>query len=273
MTSPDILKQLAELGLSVNQTKVYLSIFKHRSTGVHNISKETNLHRQDIYRILTDLEKKGLIVRKISHPLKVEAFPVEEALKILIASEKNRYAEQIRTLEDRAQQIVYALTEKYQQTEPEKEEPTFILLTKEEAIANLGKLAIEKCRKRYWVATTGDVFLHHTPLRSEVRPVLVKNKVEARVLIHSIKNKEFLERIIKKENMRMGNIAIKYTDKFILKSLAIFDTEVLIAMQTENKPFNVFALRTNEASLLKAFESIFESAWNGPETNIIYPKA
>jgi|WetSurMetagenome_2_1015567.scaffolds.fasta_scaffold02635_7 sugar-specific transcriptional regulator TrmB len=271
MSYPDQLKQLSDLGLSVNQTKVYLSVVRHKSTGVHNISKETNLHRQDIYRILTDLEKKGLIVRKLSHPVKVEAFPIEEAFKGLVASEKNKNAERMRDFEDRALQIAHTLAEKYQQKELEKEETTFDLLTKEEAIANLGRVHIEKCRKRYWVATTGDVFLHYTPLRAEVTPALSEKNVEVRILLHSIRNKDALEKVIKKENVRKGNIAIRSIDKFTLKSLAIYDLEVMIAMEAESRPFSVSALKTNEPSLLKAFESIFESAWNSSETTTIFP--
>ncbi len=269
----ELLKHLCELGLSVNQTKVYLSVFRHRSTEVHNISKETNLHRQDIYRIISDLEKKGLIIRKISYPLKVEALPIEEGFRNLVTIEKNKYTEKMKDLEVRAQHLANILIEKYQQTEPEKEEPTFDLLTKEEAIANLGRVHIEKCRKRYWIATTGDVFLHYTPLRAEVRPTLAKNKVEVRILLHSIRNEDLLEKIIRKEKVRATNITIKRTDEFTLNSLAIYDTEVMIAMQqTENRPLSICALKTNEPSLLKVFEGIFESAWNAPEATTIFPK-
>jgi sugar-specific transcriptional regulator TrmB len=271
MAHQELKERLCELGLSVNQTKVYLSIFRHHITGVHNISKETNLHRQDIYRILSDLEKKGLIIRKLSHPLKVEAFPIEEGFRNLVAGEKNKYTEKMRTIEAKAQQLACILTEKYQQLKPEKEEPTFDLLTKEEAIANLGRVHIEKCRKRYWIATTGDVFLHYTPLRAEVAPALIENNVEVRILLHSIKNKELLEKTIRKENVRKGNIAIQCTDEFMLKSLAIYDSEVMVAMQTESKPFSVSALKTDESSLLKVFESIFESAWNAPNKTTLFP--
>ena len=66
----ELVNRLSQFGLTTNQSKVYLSIIHVGSISAGNISKVTFLHRQDIYKILPKLEKKGLITKTIGKPTK-----------------------------------------------------------------------------------------------------------------------------------------------------------------------------------------------------------
>ena len=80
----DLVLKLESFGFTVNQAKVYLSIVQSGKTRVGNISKGTQLHRQDIYKLLPKLEKMGLITKTIDKPFMIEAIPIDEALETLI---------------------------------------------------------------------------------------------------------------------------------------------------------------------------------------------
>ncbi|MFC1697678.1 TrmB family transcriptional regulator [Nanoarchaeota archaeon] len=54
-------KNLEKMGLTRNESIVYLSLLKLGSTGAQNIIKESELHRSRVYDVLESLQTKGLV--------------------------------------------------------------------------------------------------------------------------------------------------------------------------------------------------------------------
>ena len=94
----DLVEKMTNFGFTINQAKVYLSIVQSGKTGVGRISKNTQLHRQDIYKLLPKLEKMGLITRTIDKPFMIEALPVKKALESIILKEKEKADQRITQL-------------------------------------------------------------------------------------------------------------------------------------------------------------------------------
>ena len=55
----DLVKGLEIFGFTPNQAKVYLSIVGAGSSSVGKIAEASKLYRQDIYKIIPKLEKRG----------------------------------------------------------------------------------------------------------------------------------------------------------------------------------------------------------------------
>jgi DNA-binding MarR family transcriptional regulator len=66
-TQEDLVIKLESFGFTVNQAKVYLCIVQCGKTRVGKIAKTTQLHRQDIYKLLPKLEN-GLITKPLTNP-------------------------------------------------------------------------------------------------------------------------------------------------------------------------------------------------------------
>ena len=58
LSSNELAQKLNDFGLSINQAKVYLSVARLKVGSVSDISRETQLYRQDIYKIMPVLSKK-----------------------------------------------------------------------------------------------------------------------------------------------------------------------------------------------------------------------
>ena len=58
LSSNELAQKLNDFGLSINQAKVYLSVARLKVASVSDISRETQLYRQDIYKIMPVLSKK-----------------------------------------------------------------------------------------------------------------------------------------------------------------------------------------------------------------------
>lgn len=81
-------RALRRLGLSKNEVKVYIYLARTGEHKASEISEALSLHRTETYRILRDLEKRGLISSVFEKPLKFIATSFEKALDILIETKR-----------------------------------------------------------------------------------------------------------------------------------------------------------------------------------------
>jgi sugar-specific transcriptional regulator TrmB len=92
MTS--ISKQLEDVGLTPNQSVVYLSLFRAGESKAGEIIKKTGLHRNLVYRALEDLTNKKLIM--VSRVKGIAVYKVLSPSRLLAdAQEKERAAKQL----------------------------------------------------------------------------------------------------------------------------------------------------------------------------------
>lgn len=95
-------QQFIEFGLSTNETKTYIYLLKNDSKKAIEISRSLNIPRTECYRLLSNLQKKGLVTATYHHPIKFNAIPFEKALKLLTKTEKER----IKNLERKKEALV-----------------------------------------------------------------------------------------------------------------------------------------------------------------------
>jgi sugar-specific transcriptional regulator TrmB len=84
-----------ELGLTYVQARLYLTLVKLGNSGgeVKRICKESNIARQDIYRVLPSLQKLGLAEKIIAKPTLFRAIPIEKGFTMLINKKTSKYNE------------------------------------------------------------------------------------------------------------------------------------------------------------------------------------
>jgi sugar-specific transcriptional regulator TrmB len=86
----EAIQTLTELGLTLSQAKVYLTLLKlDRATG-KALSKHAKEARQEVYRILHELEEKGFVERIIAMPTEFKAITIKNCLRILIEHQKHK---------------------------------------------------------------------------------------------------------------------------------------------------------------------------------------
>jgi len=81
---------LTELGLSNRQARVYLTILKLREAKAKTIADHSLVNRQEIYRIIEDLEQIGLVQRNVCVPITFSATPMAEVANVLLAQKTNQ---------------------------------------------------------------------------------------------------------------------------------------------------------------------------------------
>ncbi len=93
---------LARFGLLKNEIKVYLYLARAGEKKAGEIAEAISLHRTETYRILRDLEKKGILFSVFEKPLKFTAVPLDKAIDLLVDAQKMK----IRLLEKEKENLV-----------------------------------------------------------------------------------------------------------------------------------------------------------------------
>lgn len=83
-------RTLERLGLTTNETKVYLTLLEIGKTPINGIAEKTGLHRRTIYDCLQRLEEKGLV-----------NFVIEEKTRFFNAVDPHRFLVYLKEKEDK----------------------------------------------------------------------------------------------------------------------------------------------------------------------------
>jgi sugar-specific transcriptional regulator TrmB len=79
---------LSRFGLLKNEIRVYVYLARVGEKKAGEIAEAIALHRTETYRILRDLEKRGIVFSAFHKPLKFTAVPLEKAIDLLIDVQK-----------------------------------------------------------------------------------------------------------------------------------------------------------------------------------------
>jgi predicted DNA-binding transcriptional regulator len=83
-------RALSRYGLSSNEIKTYLYLAGVSEKKATEISQTVSLHRTETYKVLRDLEKKGLVISVFGKPFKFAAVPPHRAVEQLLEAQKMR---------------------------------------------------------------------------------------------------------------------------------------------------------------------------------------
>jgi len=89
----EAVQTLMGLELTFCQAKVYLALVPNGSCTAKTISRISKVTRQDIYRLMPQLQKLGLVQKTLSIPTEWKATPIDDGLAILLERKKKQLSE------------------------------------------------------------------------------------------------------------------------------------------------------------------------------------
>jgi sugar-specific transcriptional regulator TrmB len=247
-------KALYRLGLSKNEIKVYIYLARTSEHKASEISEALSLHRTETYRILRDLEKKGLISSVFEKPLKFIATPFEKALDILIETKKMK----ISLLEKKKGNLVDLwLSLPKPETECERKE-VFQVLEGEEQINLKADEILNNAEKEVFVfSSEHDIAnFYHSGLLDKLE-TMSKENINVHLLTnYSPKSCFFIEKVkVKKSKYSLSNSEE-------LPTFILVDDQLLLLIRKDNGKKKVAALWTNYEAFVKALKTLFTELWN-----------
>ena len=71
MSDEQIYKYLQKLGLTKNQAKIFINLLMFSEATVSELQKQVKIQRPQVYNLLNQLQKMGVISVKLTNPKKI----------------------------------------------------------------------------------------------------------------------------------------------------------------------------------------------------------
>ncbi|MDH5483456.1 MAG: MEDS domain-containing protein [Candidatus Bathyarchaeota archaeon] len=256
------LEMLLSYGLTRNQAKVYLAVVRLGYASVAQVSKESKVRREDVYRSLPKLEKMGLVERLLGMPLKIRATPVEEAFSILIKREQDIATKRLEALKANKKNFIERF--KINRFKPKfgEESEEFALISQRDGIISRLLSMIKGARKEIDIICSKNKliqFLHTFP--EPLRKAL-KRGVSFRIVTEMPEYEQITPRILEEYLSPGKALDLKYTSLSSSHFIMVDFNQALVATNTDGSLAENPCLWTNSKSLLSVFQGNFEDFWH-----------
>jgi sugar-specific transcriptional regulator TrmB len=249
-------RALQDLGLTLSQTKVYLTLVSIGNLTARQVSFFAEVARQDIYRILTELHERGLVEKIICTPTKFAALPMQEAISILMECKINETAE----LQNRTRELLQRVATNVKASILE-EKQQFILISEKHTLINRIKKSIKAAKEKIEFTSSAKVFPNIVFTLAEDFKEAMANGVEIRYIVHKSEDTDSWP-----ENVETFTKNPLFKLKTLFNSpdtrCGIFDyKEMFIATYPSRGAFQSPVLWSNNPNLIVAIQDHFEKNW------------
>ncbi|MCW4028697.1 MAG: hypothetical protein NWE92_03520 [Candidatus Bathyarchaeota archaeon] len=150
----DETQALMNLGVSAGQSKVYLALLRlGADSRVYAIAKLSNVPRQDVYRLLEELERLGIVQKTLDHPARFSALSPKDAANMLLERRRNELAD----MEQQAGVFVKQVRPFGNEAPPQSDQ--FFLAREREAVSCSVLKSFEKAERTMRIVTPVAEFL------------------------------------------------------------------------------------------------------------------
>jgi sugar-specific transcriptional regulator TrmB len=248
---------LARFGLLKNEIRVYLYLARAGEKKAGEIAEAIQLHRTETYRILRDLEKKGIVFSIFEKPLKFTAVDLDKAIDLLVDAQKIR----IKLLEQEKPSLV----ELWQSMPQTKQETTkkelFQMLEGEQQVLMKANELLERSQESFQIYASADYLseLYYNDFSDKLKTQA--NKISLNVVTDdSPKSAYFLGQMKWLASQHGVSAAEDNLPCFMISD----NSEVLIAFHEKNiegedskKKYRTAAIWTNYAALVNTLQILF----------------
>jgi len=143
---------LAKFGLLKNEIRVYLYLARSGERKAGEIAESISLHRTETYRILRDLEKKGIVFSIFEKPLRFTAVALDKAIDLLVDAQKIK----IKLLEQEKPNIVELWQSMPQPKVENAKKELFQMLEGEQQVLMKANELIDKTEEKFQIYASAD---------------------------------------------------------------------------------------------------------------------
>ena len=186
MNLPQEVSTLKDLGLTHNQARIYLALIELGPSKAEEVSKVTEITRQDIYRVMPNLQALGFVETTLSRPIIFKALPLQETLASLV----NRREKE--TVELKKHTRLMLKNHRNKTSKKIDEDSLTIYIPGRGALLNRTQRAIGKAKKSLdSVSSWKNVTQHMSRIKNNPEfKKMIKDNIEIRFVTEKSKNPE-----------------------------------------------------------------------------------
>lgn len=248
---------LIDLGLTVLQAKVYIAMYKSDESTGRGIAKAAKVAPQDVYRILVELQEKGLVEKILGRPNKYSPLPMQNVLSFLLKHKEHEYKE----IEKKTEKLYDEFKTRLPQNDLGKKSRFLMITTKDANISRIKKSVLTTKRSvdviDSWVS-----FKHAITIYEEHILEGVKKNVKFRFITNEPEDGESIP-----ENVRAwkkeGWVELKHISARPPTAIRIEDQEkVSFCITHARHRLEAPGLFSDNPCFVAIMQDYFEMLWN-----------
>ena len=242
------------LGLTPSQAKLYLIILKIGRADGKTIAKHSGVARQEVYRILCELQESGLVEKIIAKPYEFRAIPLQDGLSSLLTQKAEEYSE--------AKEKTKILLQRFEnKAEDVSQEYALILIPKREAVIKRIGNELKNAQQSVDHVTTMQRFMQAIHQYFAFYKEGAERGVKFRVITEKPKDDKAFSKAMQ-ELWLTPSVKVRYLSQLPKANVAIFDRkEAMVTVYPATGLTESPCIWTNHPSLLSIYQDHFETVW------------
>jgi len=220
---------LGIFGLNKTQAKLYVALNVLGAASASEVASLTKIRREEVYRTMPDLEKKGLVTNKFENPKRFAAIEPRISLENLAAKRIKAFEEETAELGIKKGELITQLENASFRIDEEK---SIESLSERDNIQKRLLQLTQKAKQQIEVATLSEDL--EAPFLKHANAVFSKNEVKTRLIIDGLE--------LSKEKRDRDN-----ADQLKLSPGARLETSKTEIRQVKSLPFNLLLVDNAEA--------------------------
>jgi sugar-specific transcriptional regulator TrmB len=248
---------LKSLGLNGTEARVYLSLLFLGQSKAKTIWKTSKINRQDIYRTLNELGRKGLIEKIVTSPATFRALPLQDGLTTLLKERAKEYE----TLKKKAKELNVNFPVKPNQTN-EKNECEYVIVSSKNTLMHKLEDAGILTKDNINIIDSFDNLKRRMMKDSEIVTLLFQKKVKLRCIINKPREGQNLAGILGQERNQNGQVEVRLIPEEPLTTLRIDDKKRVLVRVSAQASEESHLLYSDSPCLVAVFQDYFERLWS-----------
>ena len=259
MNFVDDAQTLLHLGLTASQAKVYLALLRLATDNKGTtIAKFADVPRQDVYRLLAELQQIGIVQKTLARPATFRCAPPEETVSILLERRISDFSQ----LKKEADKFVKNIKLTFPEQLPLPETDQFILISEREALTCRAREAIENLKVSLNDITPSNELVPWLTVLSKSVEEALSRGVKIRWITEEPEDSSSISKFLQTHS-EYKNFEIRFVTGPLKAKIGLFDSkEVILGVFMDSGFARSPALWSNNPSFVTIAESYFEGCWS-----------
>lgn len=256
----EAIRALATLGLTTSEATVYLTLAKLEKADAKTIYKSSAVARQDIYRILAQLQEKGLVERLVVIPAEFKPVPIEWCVSILVKRIRNKLSENEKAATNALKKLK---KENFENALPEEESNFVVTPKNKEIFSKKVREMLENSRKSMDIIITAKRFNYVGALFEGDFKRALERGVKFQIITELIENENLPSKGLK-ALMQHPFFNVRYVPGKVPTPAWQADNKRMFIVTSSiiNASSEVSTFWTNNSQIVAGFHSYFKLLWN-----------
>ncbi|MCJ7424374.1 hypothetical protein MUP01_08940, partial [Candidatus Bathyarchaeota archaeon] len=251
-------KELALFGITNTQAKIYIGLNALGVASASEIASLSGVRREEVYRVMPELEKLGLVTRKLGTPRRFFTIELRMALKTLIETKRKAMEEEIVNLMRKKVELIAQL-KTTTRLRPEEDSSTEVFSEYMSVLAKLVQMT-KKAKRRIMLVSSLDQVGTVLVRKIEKTIEMNKNQISTQIITDNSWLNE--TRLLKLMRSKMADKQIELRHVEVLPfNLLIVDEEEAIWGEFQPRNAGSKTFLTNDQTQIGLVKMAFDNLW------------